>query len=127
MGTEIGARNFGDTYRYNLLPVVAQRLGLDMSRDRTLWRDRALVELNVAVLHSYERAGVTMMDHHGTSAAFDTFEALETSAGRPVHARWNWIVPPISGSAVTVFHRDNWKDIELAPNYFAQPEPWRGR
>ena len=34
-------------------------MGLDTSRDRTLWRDRALLELNVAVLHSYEKAGVT--------------------------------------------------------------------
>jgi hypothetical protein len=28
MVTEIGARNFGDIARYNLLPMVAQKLGL---------------------------------------------------------------------------------------------------
>ena len=28
MSTEIGARNFGDVQRYNLLPVIAKRLGL---------------------------------------------------------------------------------------------------
>ena len=29
MGTEIGARNLADVYRYDLVPVVADRLGLD--------------------------------------------------------------------------------------------------
>ncbi|MFZ4737832.1 MAG: nitric oxide synthase oxygenase [Bradymonadia bacterium] len=123
-GTEIGARNFSDPYRYNLLPEVARRMGLDQTSDRTLWRDRALLELNVAVLYSYEKAGVKMMDHHATSHAFDQFEAAEREAGRVVHARWNWIVPPISGSAVTIFHRDTWQDITLKPNYFYQPAPW---
>jgi nitric-oxide synthase len=125
MGTEIGARNFGDSYRYNLLAVVGRKMGLDMSSDRTLWRDRALVELNVAVLYSYEKAGVTMMDHHAASHSFDKFEQLENAAGRTVHARWNWIVPPISGSAVTIFHRDSWKDIQLKPCYTHQSDPWK--
>jgi nitric-oxide synthase len=124
MGTEIGARNFGDTSRYNLLPVVARKMGLDTSADRKLWRDRAIVELNVAVLHSYERAGVTMIDHHAAAHAFDKFEAIETQAGREVHARWSWIVPPISGSTTTVFHRE-WRDIELTPMYRAQPDAWK--
>jgi nitric-oxide synthase len=66
-----------------------------------------------------------MLDHHAASHAFDKFEALETRAGRVVHARWSWIVPPISGSAVTVFHKDHWKDIELTPIYRAQPDPWK--
>jgi len=70
-------------------------MGLDTSRDRTLWRDRALLELNVAVLHSYEKAGVTMMDHHA------------------------------SGRAVTLYHKDHWQDIELTPAYRAQPDAWK--
>lgn len=53
MGTEIGACNFGDVQRYNLLSAVAELLGLDTRLDSTLWKDRALVELNVAVLHSF--------------------------------------------------------------------------
>jgi len=57
MGTEIGARNLGDVNRYNLLPVIAERMGLDTRSDRTLWKDRALVELNVAVLSSFARHG----------------------------------------------------------------------
>ena len=54
MGTEVGARNFGDTDRYDMLPAVARVFDLDTSSERQLWRDRALVELNRAVLHSYD-------------------------------------------------------------------------
>jgi nitric-oxide synthase len=99
-------------------------MGLDIVADRTLWRDRAIVELNVAVMHSYDRAGVTMIDHHAASHAFDKFEAIENQEGRVVHARWSWIVPPISGSTVTVFHKDHWRDVELTPNYYPQPDAW---
>ena len=54
MGTEIGARNLADHDRYNLLPAVAEMMDLDTSRNGTLWKDKALVELNVAVLHSFK-------------------------------------------------------------------------
>jgi nitric-oxide synthase, bacterial len=124
MGTEIGARNLSDTYRYNLLPEIARRMGMDTTRESSLWKDRALVELNVAVLYSYEQAGVKMMDHHTAVQSFDRFEEIEKGMGRPVHGRWSWLVPPLSGSTVSVFHRD-WPDIEIKPNYFAQPDPWR--
>ncbi|MFF8376034.1 nitric oxide synthase oxygenase [Streptomyces sp. NPDC015661] len=105
MGTEIGARNLADAERYDLLPVVADRLGLDRSSERTLWRDRALVELNVAVLHSFQKAGVTMADHHTESERFLRHIAQESRHGRPVPADWSWIVPPVSGSTTPVFHR----------------------
>ncbi|MFC7105988.1 nitric oxide synthase oxygenase [Nonomuraea rubra] len=105
MGTEIGARNLADADRYDQLPVVAQRLGLDTSTERSLWRDHALVELNVAVLYSFERAGVTMTDHHTESRRFLTHLSKEEKAGRVCPADWSWIVPPLSGSATPVFHR----------------------
>jgi nitric-oxide synthase, bacterial len=89
MCTEIGARNFSDVNRYNLLPVVARKMGLDIGDDRTLWKDRAIVELTLAVLHSYELAGVTMMDHHSASRAFNKFEEIENAEGRIVHGNWS--------------------------------------
>lgn len=55
MGTEIGARNLADEARYNKLPLIAKLMGLETSSEATLWRDRALVELNVAVLYSYKK------------------------------------------------------------------------
>ena len=105
MGTEIGARNLADQSRYDMLPEIARRLGLDTRSDRTLWRDRALVELNVAVLASFDRAGVRMSDHHAESRRFILHLDRERRAGRSVPADWSWIVPPMSGSTTPVFHR----------------------
>ncbi|GMA58269.1 hypothetical protein GCM10025858_27720 [Alicyclobacillus sacchari] len=58
MGTEIGARNLADTNRYNMLAAVADAMGLSRTSDATLWRDKALVELNLAVLHSFRKKGL---------------------------------------------------------------------
>jgi nitric-oxide synthase, bacterial len=121
LGTEIGARNLADTNRYDLLPVVAGLLGLDTADERSLWRDRALVELNVAVLHSFDAAGVTVADHHTESHRFLTHLAREQRAGRITPADWSWIVPPISGAATPVFHR-YYDEADLRPNYVHHPE-----
>jgi nitric-oxide synthase len=117
MGTEIGARDLGDEARYHRLPAIAHRLGLDLSSTRSLWRDRALLELNVAVLHSYAAAGVTLVDHHTASAQFMRFAAQEERAGRPLSAQRDWIVPPMSGSTTPVFHLPM-TDRQLLPNFF---------
>jgi nitric-oxide synthase len=120
MGTEIGARNLADSGRYDQLPAVAARMGLDTTRDRSLWRDLALVELNLAVLHSFETAGVTITDHHTESRRFLTHLSREERAGRICPADWTWIVPPISGAATEVFHR-YYADAELRPAYARHP------
>jgi nitric-oxide synthase len=121
MGTEIGARNLADVDRYDLLPVVAERLGLDTAKERSLWRDRALVELNLAVLHSFDSAGVTIADHHTESHRFLTHLAREARVGRMTPADWSWIVPPVSGAATPVFHR-YYHNADLRPNYVHHPE-----
>jgi nitric-oxide synthase len=126
MGTEIGARNLADEGRYDLLPVVAGLLGLDTGDERSLWRDRALVELNLAVLHSFDAAAVTVADHHTESRRFLIHLAKEERAGRTTPADWSWIVPPISGAATPVFHR-YYDDADLRPNYVHHPESRRRR
>ena len=129
MGTEIGARNLADSDRYNELPRIAERMGLDITRDRSLWRDQALVELNLAVLHSYDTAGVTITDHHTESRRFLTHLAREERAGRLCPADWTWIVPPMSGAATEVFHR-YYEDAMLRPMYARHrrdlPQPGSG-
>src|SRR5260370_12927709 len=70
MGTEIGSRDLGDAGRYDQLPVIARHMGLSVASDRTLWKDKALTELNLAVLHSFAAAGVTITDHHTESVRF---------------------------------------------------------
>ncbi|MEU9372741.1 nitric oxide synthase oxygenase [Streptomyces sp. NPDC048255] len=117
MGTEIGARNLVDEGRYNLLPAVAACLGLDTSSDGTLWRDRALVELNVAVLHSFRTAGARISDHHTESRRFLAHLAREERQGRTVPADWSWIVPPVSGGITPVFHR-YYDDVDQRPNFY---------
>ncbi|MEV6841706.1 nitric oxide synthase oxygenase [Streptomyces sp. NPDC051133] len=122
MGTEIGARNLADADRYNLLPKIAERLGIDTSSDRTLWKDRALVELNRAVLDSFDSAGATITDHHTEAARFICHIQREARSGRDVHADWSWIVPPLSGAATPVFHR-TYENIQHLPAYLPQPSP----
>jgi nitric-oxide synthase len=117
MGTEVGARNLADTDRYDMLPVIGQRMGLDMSHESTLWRDRALVELNRAVLWSFRTAGVKMTDHHTESQRFITHLWKESRAGRPVPADWTWIVPPMSGGVTPVFHR-YYPEMDLRPAFY---------
>lgn len=121
MGTEIGSRNLGDADRYNMLPEIARRMDLDTRSKSNLWKDRAMVELNTAVLHSYRKAGVVIVDHHTASRQFMSFVEQEKQAGRNVTSQWSWIVPPMSGSAMDVFHND-WPDTIRKPNYFYRSE-----
>ncbi|HWN27712.1 MAG TPA: nitric oxide synthase oxygenase [Actinomycetospora sp.] len=105
MATEISARNLADADRYDMLAEVAEQMGLDTSSDRTLWRDRAAIELTSAVQHSFDEAGVSLADHHGESRRFLRFVEKEEAAGRHCPVDWSWIVPPISGGLTPVFHR----------------------
>jgi len=123
MGTEIGSRNLGDADRYNLLPEVARLFGLDTGLTSTLWKDRSLVELNRAVLHSYASDGVRMVDHHTASEQFMQFMHTESRKGRAVQGDWSWLVPPMSGSASRIFHQPLDNRV-LSPNfYYRSPLP----
>ena len=123
MGTEIGARNLADENRYDLLPKVAELLGLDLKAKNSLWKDRALLELNRAVLYSFKKAGVKIVDHHSASKQFMEFIRKEAKESRDVTADWAWIVPPLSGSTMEVFHTEMDNTIKT-PNYFYRKKPW---
>lgn len=119
MGTEIGARDLADENRYNLLPSIADRLDLDRSSNFTLWKDRALVELNVAVLHSFRRDQVTILDHHTACQTFIQHIEAEKREGREVTGDWSWLIPPMSPATTKVFHR-YYDDTTHTPNFFRQ-------
>lgn len=119
MLSEIATRNFGDIQRYNQLPKVAELLGLDTQKNKTLWKDKALLELNVAVLHSFEKAGVMMVDPHTAAEQFMKFVEVEEKNSRTVQAEWAWVVPPTAGSTTEIFHRD-FPNVCKMPNFFAQ-------
>lgn len=123
MGTEIGARNLADFNRYNKLPEVARLMGLDMSTNTSLWKDRALVELNVAVIHSFKKHGVSIVDHHTAAEQFMRFAQQEQNNGRPLPGRWSWLIPPMSPSTTPVWHR-GFDNSELKPAYSYQKAPY---
>ncbi|MFE9687133.1 nitric oxide synthase oxygenase [Streptomyces sp. NPDC006285] len=114
MGTEIGARNLVDSDRYDVLPAIAEIMGIGADDERSLWRDRALIELNRAILHSFDQAGVSITDHHTESHRFLQHVAKEERAGRSCPVDWSWVVPPLSASLTGVYHR-----------YYDPPDPER--
>jgi nitric-oxide synthase, bacterial len=124
LATEIGARNFADVNRYNMLPVVAKRMGLDTRTDRSLWKDQALLELNKAVLHSYALQKISIIDHHTATRQFVLHEEQEQRAGRKTYADWSRLVPPMSGATTLVYNR-SYENIQLKPNWFYQKEAWK--
>jgi len=119
MGTEIGSRNLGDAARYNQLPEIAARMGLNVTDDRALWKDKAVTELNLAVLHSFTTAGVTITDHHAESVRFLKHLEMEEQRGRACPADWTWIVPPTASSTTPVFHR-YYTDFDQSPSFRRQ-------
>jgi nitric-oxide synthase len=124
MLTEIAARNLADTQRYDLLPKLATKMGLDTTNNKSLWKDKSLLVLQEAVLYSFKEKGVTLVDHHTASDQFLEFCRLEQQKGRLVQADWSWIVPPTAGSTMGVVHRD-WQNEVWRPNFFYQDSPWQ--
>jgi nitric-oxide synthase len=117
MCTEIGSRDLADEGRYNQLPEIAARMGLRTDSPRTLWQDRAVTELNAAVLYSFEASGVKIADHHTESELFLAHLEKEQRQGRRCPADWSWIVPPTAGSTTPVFHR-YYDDFDASPNFY---------
>lgn len=126
MSTEIGARNFADEERYDMLPEIGEQLGYDTARNRSLWKDEALVELNRAVLHSFEKAGVRITDHHTATEQFAQFERNERAAGRRVTGDRSWLLPPMSAATTHVFDQSYETTVET-PNFFYFPRSLPGR
>lgn len=52
------------------IQTVALKMKLDTRTSTSLWKDRALVEINLAVLHSFQSSNVTIVDHHTASESF---------------------------------------------------------
>ncbi|XP_062619237.1 nitric oxide synthase 1-like isoform X1 [Saccostrea cucullata] len=124
MGTEIGARDLCDVQRYNLLKPIAEKMGLDTKKNSSLWKDRALVEINIAVLYSYQQMGVTITDHHAASESFMKHMENEQKTRGGCPADWVWVVPPMSGSLTEVFHQEMLL-YKLKPSYEYMDDPWK--
>lgn len=126
LNTEIAARNFTDTNRYNLLPRFAELMGLDFSDDRSLWRDKALIMINEALIQSFDRARVKLSDHHTIGHEFLEFCRSEQRAGREPYGNWTWLVPPVSAST-SVLYQEPFENRAIKPAYIPQPPVWKNR
>jgi nitric oxide synthase oxygenase domain/subunit/sulfite reductase alpha subunit-like flavoprotein/hemoglobin-like flavoprotein len=123
MGTEI-ARNLWEDKRYDRADAIAAALGLDTSSEATLWRDRAFLELNVAIVHSFQQARVTLVDHQTASRQFMIHDLREKKAGRECPAQWSWIAPAAGGSTTPVWHHEM-RDFQLRPSYAYAADRWQ--
>uniref|UniRef100_H0WZD7 Nitric oxide synthase n=1 Tax=Otolemur garnettii TaxID=30611 RepID=H0WZD7_OTOGA len=124
MGTEIGVRDFCDIQRYNILEEVGRRMGLETHKLASLWKDQAVVEINIAVLYSFQKHNVTIMDHHSAAESFMKYMQNEYRSRGGCPADWIWLVPPMSGSITPVFHQEMLNYV-LSPFYYYQIEAWK--
>ena len=122
METEI-ARNLFEDGRYDKAEAIAQAMGLDTSSEQTLWRDQAFLELNKAVLHSFSKHKVTLVDHQTAARQFLTHDLREKRAGRECPAQWSWVVPSAGGSTTPVWHHEM-RDFHLSPQYLYAADKW---
>uniref|UniRef100_A0A8D2LTW8 Nitric oxide synthase, inducible n=1 Tax=Varanus komodoensis TaxID=61221 RepID=A0A8D2LTW8_VARKO len=124
MATEIGVRDFCDAHRYNILQDVGKRMGLETNKLSSLWKDKAVIEVNIAVLHSFQKQNVTIMDHHSATESFMKYMQNEYRLRGGCPGDWVWLVPPISGSITPVFHQEMLNYI-LSPFYYYQVDAWK--
>lgn len=118
MGTEIASRDFCDENRYNLIKKIASALGYsEENTPFSLWKDKVLTEINLAVLYSFQKSGVTIIDHHEASQQFMDFMSNERACDRSLSADWSWINPPHASSACPVFHL-KMTDHHAVPNFY---------
>ncbi|XP_033108490.1 nitric oxide synthase, brain-like [Anneissia japonica] len=123
MGTEIASRDFCDSYRLNMLETVGKKMGLDTNANASLWKDRVLVEVNYAVLYSFQKKNITITDHHTASESFMKHLDNEQRLRGGCPADWVWVVPPMSGSITPVFHQEMLSYL-LKPSYEYQEPAW---
>ena len=87
-------RDLCDHNRYNMLQPVAEAMGLDTSKNVTLWKDQAQVVLTEAVIYSFEQAKVAMVDHHTLIEGFFDWYKKEHKSRGFCPGNWKWVVPP---------------------------------
>ncbi len=103
---------------------VGLRMGLDVRSNSSLWKDLAIVEVNIAVLYSFQKANVTIVDHHTASESFMKHLENEQRLRGGCPADWVWVVPPLSSSLTPVFHQEMLY-YQLKPSYEYQEPAWR--
>jgi nitric-oxide synthase len=73
-------------------------------------------------LHSFERHGVRIVDHHTAAEQFARFKDEENAAGRAVTGDRSWLLPPNVSSTPHVFHSTHNDEVKT-PNFLYRDEP----
>ena len=94
-------------------------MGLDSTHNRTLWKDRVALEFNAAILHSFAKAGVSIVDQHSASEQFMEHFRNEMRERGGCPADWVWLTPSQSGSLTPVYHQET-LHYHLSPKYLRQ-------
>jgi len=127
MTTEI-TRNFLDFNRYNLIDEFGRVIGVRPDSDseakkNPLWKDVASGEFNIMVQHSFDKAGVKMVDHHTAGKQFVKHMQNEEKQGRECPARYSWLVPPSGAHLIPIFHT-RMREFLLKPTISYQADAW---
>jgi nitric-oxide synthase len=106
------------------IPAIAARM------PRRLGKDRALHELAVAVLDSYRRARVSIVDHETVLGQFEKFVSGQWDEGREVYACRHKVVPPMTTTSISMYHHSapEWEQVwtakQLSPALLYQEDAY---
>jgi nitric-oxide synthase len=91
---EIAGRDLAPAHRFNVLPMVADALGLSRdARIEPLWQDLALAELHRAVVDSFRKAGVMFSTPQQEADRFRRHVDREHAVGRTTPTDRTWLMP----------------------------------
>ena len=91
-------------------------MGLDTRTNSSLWKDRALLELNYSIIYSFQRSNITITDHHSASESFMKHTENENKLRGGCPSDWVWLVPPMSSHISPLFHLEM-LNYSLKPSY----------
>ena len=106
-----------------LFQTMGERLQLDTSTNQSLWKDRVALELNYAILESFNKAKVTIVDQFTVSDQFQSHLKNEMRERGGCPADWVWLTPSQSGSLTPLFHQEM-LHYHLSPSYERQHLLW---
>jgi len=99
----------------------AAAIGIDPKTHR-MWKARVAHEIDVAVLHSFDRAGYTIVDPDTVGEQFMTHCKRERESGRECPAQWSWI-GGLTGPTNKTWHKEM-RDFRVEPQYEYCAEQW---
>ena len=101
--------------RYDAGPAAALALGIDMAAN-PFWRQSAFLELEVAVVHSFQKNGYTIVDPYTVGSSFCTHVRREREQfGRECPGQWSWI-GGLVGPTNPAWHLEM-RDFLVLPQY----------